>query len=174
MYRVVLAFVCLTAPALANSITIGTLTYLGENSQGASQYQIQINTNGITAQPFGNVLSRFGTDLGSLTFAIPTTAAFTETFLGGNGLHNCPCTSISLTMLFDAQGHRITFLLANGQPFTAHGISTATLLPLSGQSFIQPNQSVPIQITAVPEPTTMLLLGSGLVGVLVRRRGNRR
>ncbi|HWO32446.1 MAG TPA: PEP-CTERM sorting domain-containing protein [Candidatus Acidoferrum sp.] len=42
-------------------------------------------------------------------------------------------------------------------------------LPLPGQSFIQPGQSVPIVITAVPEPGTALLLGIGLASLVVRR-----
>jgi len=41
----------LTAPAFADSITIGTLSYLGPNAQGISQYQVVVNTNGITAAP---------------------------------------------------------------------------------------------------------------------------
>jgi hypothetical protein len=169
MPRLFFALFFLSAPALANSvITIGTFTYLGPNSQGRSQYEIELNTNGVTAEPFTLVGVAIGSNNGGATFEIPTTADFDLTITGG-GFGNCPCTSIFLSLGISPSGRPVTFLLANGTPFTAYALDTSTLLPLSGQFFIQPGQSVPITLTAVPEPGTALLIGFGLASLVIRR-----
>jgi hypothetical protein len=133
MPRLFFALFFLSAPALANSvITIGTFTYLGPNSQGQSQYEIELNTNGVTAEPFTLVGVAIGSNNGGATFEIPTTADFDLTITGG-GFGNCPCTSIFLSLGISPSGRPVTFLLANGTPFTAYALDTSTLLPLSGQ-----------------------------------------
>ena len=93
MLRWVIVLMFLATPALADSITIGTLSYLGPNSQGLSQFQIELDTNGVTAQPFTGVVGVLGNKFfGGTAFTIPTTAAFTETIV--SGVFNCPCSSI--------------------------------------------------------------------------------
>ena len=159
----------LPSAAFANSLPIGTLTYLGENSQGASQYRIQIDTTGITAEPFTNLVAEVGGKLGAGTIGIPTTAGFTQII--SEGFTNCPCTSFFFALfLSDIPSHPVTFLLANGQSFTAYSKDISTLLPLEGETFLQPGQSVPIVLTAVPEPGTLFLTCSGILVFLVRRR----
>jgi hypothetical protein len=164
----------LSSTAFADSLAIGTLTYLGENSQGISQYKIQIDTNGITAEPFTNRVAEVGSKLGAGDIAIPTTAGFTE-IIGQGFTPNCPCTSFFFGLfLSDIPSHPVTFLLANGQPFTAYSKDVSTLLPLPGQTFLQPGQSVPIVLTAVPEPGTLFLMSGGAVALLLRRAHLRR
>jgi hypothetical protein len=42
-------------------------------------------------------------------------------------------------------------------------------LPSPGNTYVTVGESGPILLRAVPEASTMLLLGSGLVGVIARR-----
>lgn len=169
---VVFVLLFLSIPALANSVasvTIGTLTYLGPNSEGASQYQIDLDSHDVTAEPFMSIVAVIGNDLGAESIEIPTTAGFNLVIT--RGFNNCPCTSISLSLVISYDtSQKVTVLLANGKSFTAFAVDTSTILPLQGQSFIEPGQSVPIELTAVPESGTALLLGIGLAGLLVRPR----
>lgn len=169
MARMVFVLLFLSTPALANSIiTIGAFTYLGPNSQGLSQYQAVLNTNGVTAEPFTFIGYGFGENGGGVCCpSIPTTAGpITITVTFGR----CPCSSFSFTLLLPGSPNKpFTFLLANGQLFTAYSVDTSTVLPLPGRSSIEPGQSVPVQITAVPEPGTALLIASGLTCFVGRR-----
>jgi len=154
----------LSSTAFADSLAIGTLTYLGENSQGASQFEIRIDTTGITAKPFTNLSAEVGGIDGQAGIGIPTTAGFTEIFT--NRVSDCPCTSFFFGLFLSNNSQPVTFLLANGQPF---GKNISILLPLPGETFLQPGQTEPISLTAVPEPGTLFLTCSGILALLMRQ-----
>lgn len=160
----------LTAPAFADSIDIGTLSYLGPNAQGFSQYQVLINTNRITAAPIMFDIG-IGTDQGSAELGpYNTTLPLNLLFHGGpsQGLPPCPCASIGFSVVFDLSSLPTTFLLANGKSFTPLTSTNSTILPLPGQTFILPGQSVPILITSVPEPATVSLMGIGMICLIAQ------
>jgi hypothetical protein len=173
MRRLGFLFLLLTFPsiaALADSITIGELTYLGLNSQGVSQFQVQIDsTNGITAAPL-TFLGLEGAN-GALEGISHTfnTAQTTEYYFSWT----CPCTAFTFVLEFNDEGKLFTFLLANGKPFTAYDATFSTILPLSGQTSIRIGQSVPIRIAEVPEPGTALLLCGGLACISAKWKSRR-
>ena len=166
MRRLFFAFLLVTAPAFADSITIGTLTYLGTNSQGYSTYQVVLNTTGITAEPhlvdIGIGANQIGATYG------PFNSVDTITFGPGGGVPNCgPCPSISVIAWFPNDK---TFLLANAESFTPWKSTSPLIVPLPGHSTILAGQSAPIIITSVPEPGTAFLIGIGLASLIARRR----
>ncbi len=159
----------LTAPAFADSIDIGTLSYLGLNSQGISQYQVVINTNGITAAPIMFDIG-IGNDQGGAALGPYNTTLPINIIYLGAGIPSCPCTSLTFGVIFDLSSLPTTFQLANGKSFTPITTTNSTILPLPGQTFIQPGQSVPILITSVPEPATVSLMGIGMICLIAQWR----
>jgi hypothetical protein len=169
----------LAPPLRADSITIGQLTYLGpsEPPPGMSHVELYLNTVGITFDPyfpglpypltFNGVLAVDYGGTGWETVYTPgifTTIPANESLLPQTAII-CPCTGIRLTLTLEPY-LPTTFLLANGKAFTMNPVVTVTLLPPSGKTFLQEDQSAQIVMTsAVPEPTTMVLMGSGLLAV---------
>lgn len=154
MPRIGFLVILLAAPLFADSITIGTLTYLGTNSAGYSSYSVNFDTTGVTAHPFELNLA-LGGSFGPFS-------SVQELTLGpGPGIINCPCTAVEISIYFPSS-QPPTLQLVSGSLFHPLPITNSFILPLAGQMFIQPGQSVLIEITAVPEPGTMLLVASGL------------
>jgi hypothetical protein len=174
MIRLLLSLFLLTGSAWGTSITIGELQYLSTD-HGVSGYKLILNTTGVTALPltFVNAILTVGgrqESTGPITSATPPVL-----FEGGPGLKlpSCPCTSLRLQLVFPGN-MPVTFMLANGQLFTTNHVSVTFLLPLTGHRNLQPGASIPIMLTAVPEPETWALMSTGLIVLwFCSRRGMR-
>lgn len=174
MIRLLLSLLLLSGSAWGTSIIIGQLEYLSTD-HGVSGYKLILDTTGVTAVPltFVNAILTVGgkqESTGSITSATPPIL-----FLGGpgKGLPSCPCTSLRLQLVLPGN-MPFSFTLANGQLFTTNHVSVTLLLPLSGRN-LQPGASIPIILTAVPEPETWAMMSTGLIVLWVcSNRGTRR
>jgi hypothetical protein len=164
MIRLLLSLLLLTASAWANSITIGELEYLS-TSHGVSGYKLILDTTGITALPLTFVNAILSVGGGQESTGPITSATLPILFLGGHGLKlpSCPCSSLRLQLVLPGN-MPFTITLANGQLFTTNHVDVTLLLPLSG-AHLRPGASVPITLTAVPEPETWALMTTGLVAL---------
>jgi PEP-CTERM motif-containing protein len=170
---VFLAMAASTA-ALANSITIGQLQFLGTNPQGVSAFKVILDTSGVTASPLTLqnltlIENRSAQDTGTITSPI------TILFLGGPGfrLPACPCESLQIDLFFPTADKVITFQLAGGGLFTTNSRPKFFLRPLPGQKFLSAGESASIVLTSVPEPGTLALFAGGLAVMFSLRRRNR-
>lgn len=180
MRRLLLLVLFLTSPCFADSvafpdaITIGTFTFVGisQSAYGIDNVlRVTFNTTGVTAQPLVLNLG-FGNQWGGATFG-PFTSVGTFTTTGG--IIACApgseCPFLSILVFWP--NYPVSFLLANGKTFTPLEGTGSLILPLPGQQYVQPGQSVPILVRPVPEPTTMLLFGTGVLCHLARRLGRK-
>jgi hypothetical protein len=160
-----------TGAAWANSITIGRLQYLGTNPQGVSAFKAILDPTGVTSTQ----LSIFNLTLsvnGSSQSTGPITTPTTLLFVGGpdHPLPACPCAMVGLQLFLSADNKPVSFRLANGELFTTAGSASFLLVSPTGQRVLEPGNSVPITLTAVPEPGTLALIGTGLAVVACSRR----
>jgi len=149
------------AKASADSITIGQLQYLGTEN-GVSGYKVTLDTDGVTLEPllFENIsLSVKGVSQQTSTITTPTVLLFT----GGieRVLPACPCKSILLKLDFFSSQPQVSFTLADGRSFTTRALARSNLHASEG--FLKPGDETPIVLISVPEPTTWLLLSTGLL-----------
>jgi len=161
----------LTAPAVADSITIGSATYIGWGSWGnpsKTTLTLQLDTRSLIFDryipglqyPLAFNVNVYGW-MGRVETNPPTSILIDPPYF-------CPCETIVFTMsLIDT----LPFRLANGQLFTPNSTITVALEPLPGQPYVQQGQTVNIVLTSqptpTPEPASLLLFGSGLLGIAV-------
>ena len=158
--------------AWADSITIGSIQYLGTTSQGASAFKVTLDSSGVSATPLAvsNALLSFGgvtQSTGALT--TPSTLLF---LIPSQGSGTSSTSAVVFELSFNNSKGSFTFKLADGQEFKVSAVDWTKMFPLTGQNGLRPGQSVPITLTEVPEPGTLALLGTGLVcmAFLLRRR----
>lgn len=166
---VAVAFVRLAA--LANTIDIGSLQFLGTNPQGVSAFKITLNTAGITSSPLGFKDLTLGENHHSENTGMITSPT-AILFLGAAGfaLPPCPCPSVKVALSFPTSSKFFTFQLADGSLFTTNAQPHFVLLPLPGQRFLSAGESKAISLVSVPEPGSFALLVSGLAVLMAVRR----
>jgi len=146
------ALLLLTAPAFADSITIGSVTFLGSsdpNHPAKGPFLLQLNTQGLTfyrqfpRRPYSLVVDVqvYGWDAG----IFPTIPG---TYTDLRPPHYCPCEEAVFNLSLDP----FPFRLANGRLFTPSPTITAGLYPLPGQTYLQYGQSVAIVLNSRPSP----------------------
>lgn len=151
-----------TGVAWANSITIGQLQYLGTNTQAISAFKVILDPTGVTSTQL-TLLNLTLSVNGASQSTGPITTPTTLLFVGGPDhlLPSCPCAMVGLQLFLSVDNKPVTFRLADGQLFTTAGSASLLLAPANGRRFLEPGNSVPITLTAVPEPGTFALIGSG-------------
>jgi hypothetical protein len=159
-----------TSAASANSITIGQLQYLGTNAQMISAFKVILDPTGVTSTQlnlFNLTLSVNGSSQSTGPITTPTTLLFVGA--PDHPLPACPCAMVGLQLFLSADNKPVSFRLANGTLFTTAGSASFLLVPPTGQRVLEPGNSVPITLTAVPEPGTLVLIGTGLAVVASSR-----
>lgn len=172
------ALLLLTAPVFADSITIGSLTYVGTgvpDSPRKAKFELYLNTEGLTFYrdfphwpvPLILDVQVFGWDAGVFQ-TIPATGALLDP------PHYCPYEGVVFNM---SLLETYPFRLANGKLFIPSPTLTVSFYPLPGQTYLQTGQSVAIVLNSlpspVPEPASLLLFANGLLataGVVWRKR----
>jgi hypothetical protein len=157
--------------ASANSITIGQLQYLGTNAQAVSAFKVILDPTGVTSMQL-NLLNLTLSVNGASQSTGPITTPTTLLFVGATDhvLPACPCAMVGLQLFLSADKKPVSFRLANGELFNTASSASFLLVPPSGQRVLEPGNSVPITLTAVPEPCTLALVGTGLSVLFYRRQ----
>ena len=171
------SLISLAGLAKADSIAVGQLSYLGTTPDGASIFKVSLSPpSGISLTSLAPSIY-IGDD--KLTFVLPTSSDFL--FLTGPGtpFANCPCADAH----FDFFASPGTTVNLEGQTMTLKRLSHSFLRPPAGEDFLLPQQSTTIflatipgsrsagvPLTVVPEPISLVLTGTGLAGVWMRRK----
>jgi PEP-CTERM motif len=161
------AVLFLSTCCCANSISVGQLQYLG-TEQGVSAFKVTLDTAGITASPLSLsdlILSEQGKKEDTGTITTPITLLFRAG--PGLGLRACPCTSVDLELILSSGKQPVTLTLASGQTLVVNSVQNLSLHGPPG-GFLQPGATIPITLVAVPEPSSLGLLGTGVLLVAVR------
>jgi hypothetical protein len=155
----------LAAEAETNVIKIGKLTYIGTGTNGVSQYEVSLNTTGVTAEPItfrDAVLIIKGTRVSSarklaspsllaiaiLPAQLPSSATL-KTW-GGPGFPLAACASllgkqncVSIALqLISRTGANFSFMLVNGEEFCTYAINTSYVTVKPGNAALDPECNV--------------------------------
>jgi len=162
----IVAVLALTGCAWADSITIGSIQYLGTTPQGESAFKVSLNSSGVSSTPLmvSDAALSFG-GLTQTTGSLTTPATLLFMIPGSSG-------AALFQLSFGNGSGPFTITLSNGQTFRVSAVEWTKLMPLVGESSLRPGQKVAITLTTVPEPGSLVLLGTGLVSIggMVRRR----
>jgi hypothetical protein len=180
-WLLLLPFLLLAASAFGDSITIGTLTFLGFGTPGQpakAAFEIYLDTSGMTYDSTLGLpysldfdVTAYGWDEGVFHTWGPTSGFFLAP-------HFCPCeeATVNLTLLYTS-----SFKLADGRTFYPSPSITATMYAPPGQPYLHDGQSMTLVLNSipspVPEPASLVLFANGVLamsGILWWRRRAKR
>jgi hypothetical protein len=90
----------------------------------------------------------------------------------GNPVVELPSTDVFTSALFTATLSPASFVLSDGTAFGARAPISVDLTPSSGSSLVAGVDFAVVNATPIPEPNTLVLLGSTLIGIfgILRRK----